>query len=118
MDVLNAVKFDIAKGTDMKRKLLSGMVLFMLSAPVMAQQSFSTPAQATDALTKAISEQNESAMTDLLGENWRDFLPPKALIRMLSIASCATGTSVIPRLSREIRRTWLSETAAGSFPSR
>ncbi len=79
MDVLNVVKFDIAKGTDMKRKLLSGMVLFMLSAPVMAQQSFSTPDRATDALTKAISEHNESAMTNLLGENWRDFLPPEGV---------------------------------------
>ena len=74
VDALNAVNLDIAKGTDMKRNLLSGMVLFMLSASVMAQQSFSTPDRATDALTKAISEQNESAMTDLLGENWREML--------------------------------------------
>lgn len=63
----------------MKRKLLSGMVLFMLSASVMAQQSFSTPDRATDALANAISEQNESAMNNLLGENWRDFLPPEGV---------------------------------------
>ena len=50
MDALNAVNLDIAKGTDMKSKLLSGMVLFMLSASAIAQQSFSTPDQATDAL--------------------------------------------------------------------
>ena len=31
----------------MKRQLLSGMVLFMVSAAVMAQQSFSSPEQAT-----------------------------------------------------------------------
>ncbi|MCW1829365.1 DUF2950 domain-containing protein [Enterobacter asburiae] len=63
----------------MKSKLLSGMVLFMLSASAMAQQSFSTPDQATDALANAISEHNESAMSNLLGENWRDFLPPEGV---------------------------------------
>lgn len=63
----------------MKRQLLSGMVLFMVSAAVMAQQSFSSPEQATSALASAISEQNESAMNNLLGENWRDFLPPEGV---------------------------------------
>lgn len=63
----------------MKSKLLSGMVLIMLSASVMAQQSFSTPDQATDALAKAMGEQNERAMSNLLGENWRDFLPPEGV---------------------------------------
>lgn len=63
----------------MKSKLLSGMVLFMLSASAIAQQSFSTPDQATDALTSAISEHNERAMSNLLGENWRDFLPPEGV---------------------------------------
>ncbi|ESN47612.1 hypothetical protein L362_04426 [Enterobacter sp. MGH 16] len=79
MDALNAVNLDIAKGIDMKSKLLSGMVLFMLSASAMAQQSFSTPDQATDALASAISEHNERAMSNLLGENWRDFLPPEGV---------------------------------------
>ncbi|MDO2432687.1 DUF2950 family protein [Enterobacter bugandensis] len=63
----------------MKRKLLSGMVLFMVSATVMAQQSFSSPEQATNALQSAIRDQNESAMSNLLGENWRDFLPPEGV---------------------------------------
>ena len=63
----------------MKMKLLSGMVLFMVSATAMAQQSFSTPDQATDALASAIGEQNESAMNNLLGEDWRDFLPPEGV---------------------------------------
>lgn len=52
----------------MKNKLLCGMVVFMMSASAMAQQSFSTPEQATDALASAISEQNESAMSNLLGK--------------------------------------------------
>ncbi|AXF66215.1 MULTISPECIES: DUF2950 family protein [unclassified Leclercia] len=63
----------------MKSKLLCGMVLFMVSATTMAQQSFNTPDQATDALASAIREQNESAMNNLLGDNWRDFLPPEGV---------------------------------------
>lgn len=63
----------------MKMKLLSGIVLFMVSSTAMAQQYFSTPAQATDALVSAIGEQNEGAMNDLLGEHWRDFLPPEGV---------------------------------------
>ncbi|MGC6134724.1 DUF2950 family protein [Enterobacter cloacae] len=63
----------------MKTNLVCGMVLFMMSTAAMAQQSFSTPAQATDALAHAISEQNETAMNNLLGENWRDFLPPEGV---------------------------------------
>ena len=63
----------------MKIQLLSGIVLFMVSSVAMAQQQFSTPAQATDALVNAISEQNEGAMSNLLGENWRDFLPPEGV---------------------------------------
>lgn len=63
----------------MKNKLLSGIVLFMMSVTAMAQQSFSTPGQATDALVSAIGTQNETAMSNLLGENWRDFLPPEGV---------------------------------------
>lgn len=63
----------------MKSKLLCGMALFMLSATAMAQQSFSAPGQATDALVSAISKHDERAMSDLLGENWRDFLPPEGV---------------------------------------
>ena len=63
----------------MKKNLVCGMVLFMMSTAAMAQQSFSTPVQATDALAHAISEQNETAMNNLLGENWRDFLPPEGV---------------------------------------
>ncbi|STQ14164.1 periplasmic protein [Enterobacter cloacae] len=78
-DVLNTVNSVIVKGANMKKNLVCGMVLFMMSAAAMAQQSFSTPAQATDALAHAISEQNETAMNNLLGENWRDFLPPEGV---------------------------------------
>lgn len=63
----------------MKIKLLSGLVLLMVSTVTMAQQYFSTPEQATDALANAINEQNESAMNSLLGDNWRHFLPPEGV---------------------------------------
>lgn len=63
----------------MKMKLLGGMALFMVSAFALAQQNFSAPDQATDALAKAIAEQNESAMNELLGEDWRNFLPPEGV---------------------------------------
>ncbi|WP_336287235.1 DUF2950 family protein [Cronobacter dublinensis] len=63
----------------MKSKLLCATALFMLSASAMAQHSFSTPDKATDALATAIREQNESAMSNLLGERWRDFLPPEGV---------------------------------------
>ncbi|EOU9609663.1 DUF2950 family protein [Cronobacter dublinensis] len=63
----------------MKSKLLCAMALFMLSASAMAQHSFSTPDKATDALATAIREQNETAMSNLLGERWRDFLPPEGV---------------------------------------
>lgn len=72
----------------MKRKLLAGMMLFMISATAVAQQHFATPEQATDALVKAISDHNESAMANLLGDDWRNFLPadgvdPDAVDRFL-----------------------------------
>jgi len=63
----------------MKMTLLSGVALFMASTVAAAQQQFSSPDQATDALTQAISEQNEGAMGNLLGENWRSVLPPEGV---------------------------------------
>lgn len=75
----------------MNMKPIGGMLLLMVSTFAFAQQSFSTPEQAANALTKAISEQNESAMADLLGDNWRDYLPPEGLIRRRWLDSCVTG---------------------------
>ena len=102
----------------MKSKLLSGMVLFMLSASAMAQQSFSTPDQATDALASAISEHNERAMSNLLGENWRDFLPPEGVDPDAVDRFLRDWKVRHTPLSKEIRRILLLETTTGSFPSR
>jgi Protein of unknown function (DUF2950) len=69
----------IVKGADMKSKILSGMVLFIVSATAMAQQYFATPEQATRTLVSAISEQNEPTLNNLLGDRWRDVLPPEGV---------------------------------------
>ncbi|MGL5600809.1 MAG: DUF2950 family protein [Silvania sp.] len=63
----------------MKKTILTGMVLFAVSTFACANQPFSTPEQATDALAKAIIDNNESAMRQLLGDDWRDFLPPEGV---------------------------------------
>lgn len=63
----------------MKKQLIGGVLLLMVSTFALAQQNFTTPGQATDALTKAISEQNEEALNSLLGDNWRDYLPPEGV---------------------------------------
>lgn len=63
----------------MKKELIGGILLLMVSTFALAQQNFTTPGQATDALTKAISEQNEEALNSLLGDNWRDYLPPEGV---------------------------------------
>ena len=63
----------------MKTQLLSGIVLLMVSTLAFAQQRFNTPEQATDALAKAISDQNDSEMDNLLGNHWRTILPPEGI---------------------------------------
>lgn len=75
----NTMNSTVVKGAAMNMKPIGGMLLLMVSTFAFAQQSFSTPEQAANALTKAISEQNESAMADLLGDNWRDYLPPEGV---------------------------------------
>jgi hypothetical protein len=63
----------------MTKKILSGIALCLVSTFTLAQQPFSTPEKATDALAQAINDQNEAAMAHLLGENWRTFLPPEGV---------------------------------------
>nr|WP_318382951.1 DUF2950 family protein [uncultured Enterobacter sp.] len=71
----------------MKRVIIaSWLALFAL--PAAAQQTFDSPDKGASALVEAISTQNEPAMTALLGENWRQYLPqqevdPEAVARFL-----------------------------------
>ena len=71
----------------MKKVLISGW-LALFALPVFGQQYFATPEKAATALADAVSTQNETALNDLLGEDWRQYLPqreadPEAVARFL-----------------------------------
>lgn len=60
----------------MKKILLSTL---LLSLPLMsyAQQMFATPDDAANAFAKAIAGNNDAELTVVLGDDWRQFLPPE-----------------------------------------
>lgn len=53
----------------------------LLCLPVMAQaqQYFKTPEEAANALSVAITQQDDAELANLLGNDWRDFLPPEGV---------------------------------------
>lgn len=63
------------------KKHLQMTLLALVMAPMMAlaQQQFSTPEQAANALAEAINQHDESALDTLLGDNWQQFLPPDGI---------------------------------------
>jgi hypothetical protein len=70
------------------RMKLSALVMLMLPAFVQAQQQFSTPEQAATSFANAVINQNEAKLTEVLGENWRQYLPdekadPEAVARFI-----------------------------------
>lgn len=60
----------------MKKTLFSAL---LLSLPLLshAQQMFSTPDEAASAFAHAIAGKNDAQLTALLGDNWRQYLPPE-----------------------------------------
>ncbi len=60
-----------------KYMALSILPLLMMPLYTKAQQTFTSPEQASTALFEAIKQQNETALASLLGDNWRDLLPPE-----------------------------------------
>lgn len=60
----------------MKKILLSTL---LLSLPLIshAQQVFTSPEAAADAFASAVALHNDKQLTALLGDNWRQFLPPE-----------------------------------------
>ncbi len=71
----------------MKKLMISGL-LALFALPAFAQQHFVTPEKAANALADAVSSQNNTALDDLLGENWQQYLPqqeadPEAVARFL-----------------------------------
>ncbi|WBM69997.1 DUF2950 domain-containing protein [Buttiauxella sp. WJP83] len=70
------------------RMKLSALVMLMLPAFVQAQQLFTTPELAATTFAKAVINQDEAALTKVLGDNWRQYLPddkadPEAVARFI-----------------------------------
>lgn len=70
------------------RMKLSALVMLMLPAFVQAQQVFNTPEKAATSFANAVIKQDEKALTEVLGDDWRDYLPdekadPEAVARFI-----------------------------------
>lgn len=70
------------------RMKLSALVMLMLPAFVQAQQLFNTPELAAQSFATAVISQDEAALTEVLGDNWRQYLPdekadPEAVARFV-----------------------------------
>ncbi|MGK7244922.1 DUF2950 domain-containing protein [Buttiauxella agrestis] len=70
------------------RMKLSALVMLMLPAFVQAQQLFNTPELAAQSFATAVISQDEAALTKVLGDNWRQYLPdekadPEAVARFV-----------------------------------
>ena len=58
----------------MRNPLSVALFTLMLSPlAAFAQQQFATPEQAATALAEAISQPNEAALSEVLGDNWQQF---------------------------------------------
>ncbi|AYN27527.1 MULTISPECIES: DUF2950 domain-containing protein [Buttiauxella] len=70
------------------RMKLCALVMLMLPAFVQAQQLFTTPELAATSFADAVISQDEAALTKVLGDNWRQYLPddkadPEAVARFV-----------------------------------
>lgn len=54
-------------------------LIVLLPLTAFAQRTFTTPGQAAEAFASAVRTQNEAALTEMLGENWRQVLPPEGV---------------------------------------
>ena len=75
------------------RNLLPIALFTLILSPLaaFAQQQFSTPEQAASALAEALSQQNEAALSKVLGDNWQQFLPTDGIDPAPSTVFSATG---------------------------
>ncbi|POT55925.1 DUF2950 domain-containing protein [Citrobacter amalonaticus] len=60
-----------------KLTLFSALALLTLPLLAQAQQQFSTPDRAADALVNAVTTHDEAKLSELLGDNWREYFPPE-----------------------------------------
>ena len=65
------------KEKKVKSTFLAALAFGLSASHAFAQAQFSTPDQAADALTEAISTHDEAALNHLLGDDWREILPPE-----------------------------------------
>ncbi|WP_306726516.1 DUF2950 family protein [Klebsiella quasipneumoniae] len=64
----------------MRNPLPIALFTLMLSPlAAFAQQQYATPEQAANALAEAIGQQNDAALSEVLGDNWHHFLPPDGI---------------------------------------
>lgn len=64
----------------MKNRItLSALPLLLLPVLAEAQQYFNTPEEAANAFAVAITQQDDAELTNLLGNDWREFLPPEGV---------------------------------------
>ncbi|MBB1198758.1 DUF2950 family protein [Enterobacteriaceae bacterium 89] len=71
----------------MKKQIIIGM-LACFTLPAFAQQQFASPEKAASALADAMGSQDEQALSQVLGDDWRQYLPaegadPEAVARFL-----------------------------------
>ena len=60
----------------MKKQIIFGM-LACLALPAWAQQHYSSSEKAATALADAMSTQNEQSLSEVLGNDWHQYLPPE-----------------------------------------
>lgn len=88
----------------MKKVMLSAL---LLSLPLLgyAQERFPSPEAAASAFAAAVAGKNETQLTALLGDDWRQFLPPEGADPEAWPASIVTGAKAIALYRKTIRRT-------------
>lgn len=88
----------------MKKVMLSAL---LLSLPLLgyAQERFPSPEAAASAFAAAVAGKNETQLTALLGDDWRNFCRRKAPIPRPWPASTVTGAKAIALYKKTIRRT-------------
>lgn len=59
------------------KKIVLSALLFSLPVIGYAQHMFATPEAAASAFASAVASKNDAQLTALLGDNWRQFLPPE-----------------------------------------
>lgn len=88
----------------MKKVMLSAL---LLSLPLLgyAQERFPSPEAAASAFAAAVAGKNETQLTALLGDDWRQFLPPEGADPEAVARSIVTGAKAIALYRKTIRRT-------------